>query len=102
MPRVAELFRKHSYDYALGMVTVCFSSTVNREGETYATAMQNVDSMNVLKEGYCMVMFERRHRWCSARMIRDEDCVERAAEPCAFATGFMMTGSPFPQLRRKN
>lgn len=58
------------------MMTVYLSSVVNAEGASYATAVQNVDRTEFLKEGYCMVVIDSLHRHRSVEMIRDEEGVE--------------------------
>lgn len=54
--------QNYSWDFMRGLMTVYFSSTVNPESATYATAVHNVNEMKFLKDSYCIVMFDGRHQ----------------------------------------
>lgn len=68
--------RKHNYDYARSTIIMYFLSTFNPERATCATAMQTVGDTKMLKDGYCIVILDCRHRHFSVRMLPNEDYVE--------------------------
>lgn len=70
---LANSFRKCRYDFACGVITVYFSSTVNLAAATYATTVLNIDGIKLLNDGYYVVMLDGRHRFRSVEMLRYED-----------------------------
>lgn len=53
------------------MVTAFAFSTVDDDGTTYVTAMQNVRGMKLQKDAYYVFMLDSRHRRRNLEMLRD-------------------------------
>lgn len=53
------------------MMTMYFLSTVSSEGTANATAEQSVENMKVLKDSYCKLMPDDRHRRHSVKTDRN-------------------------------
>lgn len=76
-----EFFRNYNYNCARGTATVYSSFTLNPEGATYATAVDNDDGTTMLKHGYCIVKLYGRHLCRSVAIWTDEYGAKKAAEP---------------------
>lgn len=63
------------------MMTLYFSYTVIPECATYATTVNIVDGMKLLKDGYSSIRLDGRIRCCSVRPIPCEDDFYWTPEP---------------------
>lgn len=61
-------------------MTVYFSYTVSTKGATYAIAVHGVDGMELLKNGYCMLMLDRCYQLRSVKLLEEEYGEEYVAE----------------------
>lgn len=78
---LAKSLQNYNNKYVRGMTTVFFHLTLPPKCVTYGTAMQNVDEVILLKDGYYMVMLEGRQRHRFADILRDDDSVECVTRP---------------------
>lgn len=67
---------------------VYFSSTHNSAGATYATVVNIVDCLNVLKDGNCTIMLDGCSRRCYIKMLWKEDWAEWASAPMRMRKAF--------------
>lgn len=77
---LAGLFRNYKYDYARRLMREYGSSTVNLQRLTNATAVQNINGMKLLEDGYCMVILNKCNLRRSIEKITIEDGVKWDAE----------------------
>lgn len=89
---LARLFCRYRYDYACGVIKVYFLFTIDPEGATYATAMHFFGSMNVLIDGYRIVMLDGRHRRRSVKILCNGDGIEWALAPLCLRNAFHVDG----------
>lgn len=52
---------------------MCSFLYLHPQGATYATDVHKVDGMELLREGYCVVMLDDRHRRRYVEILRNED-----------------------------
>lgn len=78
---LAVLFHKSKYDWVHGIVTAFFSPAFNRVGTTHAGSLHNMYGKKLLKDGYCKVMLDERHRLRSVKLLRDDNGVSWAPDP---------------------
>lgn len=81
-------------------MTVCFYSIVTPEGLTYPTAVQNVDDVKLLKDGYFTVMLDGCYRSSYVDIFWDEDDVDWVAEPLRMCYVLQIGKTLFFQLRQ--
>lgn len=73
---MAELFGNYIYDYTRGTIMVYFSAMVNLEGAKYAAAVQNAESMESTRVGYCIFLLDGCHIPYCFEILRDENGLE--------------------------
>lgn len=69
-------FHNNKYDYALGIMALCFSPVINPKWWTYASAVLNAAGKKLLKDGYCIFMPDGWHLSNSAKTLRYDDGME--------------------------
>lgn len=72
---LADSCRSYILDYARGMSTLYFSSTVNPEDVMYTT-VENASSTRYLEDRYSMTMIHGRHRCRPVKLLRGKDSAE--------------------------
>lgn len=72
----AELFCNYYYDYAYGIMSVYFSSTVDPVDSQYAIAVYNIDEIWLPEVGYCMVMLKERYYHRAVEVSKERNRVE--------------------------
>lgn len=78
---LAELFRKYDYNYAHGMMTKYYFSAVTMEGAISASVVHIVNSTEVVKDGYCMVVLDSRQWRRSVKILKNENKVKWTSAP---------------------
>lgn len=91
---LGELSWNYMLDYESVMMKMYIFATVKMDGVTLTFADHNTNEKRFMKNGYRMVMLDRRYWRNSVRVLRDKNSVEWAIDSMCVCYAFQLDKNP--------